>query len=79
MALFSRLTESPELVRKEIWTHVLAYNLIRTIIAQSAIKHGMQPRTLSFETKMEMLKGVSDNQVPFVGGPQSQERRHPDG
>lgn len=29
----------PELVRKEIWTHILAYNLIRTIIAQSARKH----------------------------------------
>ena len=28
--------KSPDLVRKEIWTHVLAYNLIRTIIAQAA-------------------------------------------
>ena len=25
--------KTPELVRKEIWTHVLAYNLIRTIMA----------------------------------------------
>jgi IS4 transposase len=25
--------KTPELVRKEIWTHILAYNLIRTIIA----------------------------------------------
>lgn len=24
------------IVRKEIWTHVLAYNFIRTIIAQAA-------------------------------------------
>lgn len=29
--------KTPELVRKEIWTHVLAYNLVRTIIAQAAI------------------------------------------
>jgi hypothetical protein len=28
--------KTPELVRKEIWTHILAYNLIRTIIAQAA-------------------------------------------
>ena len=26
--------ETPELVHKEIWTHVLAYNLIRTIVAK---------------------------------------------
>ena len=31
--------KTPELVRKEIWTHILAYNLIRTIIAQAANKH----------------------------------------
>ena len=28
--------KTPELVRKEIWTHVLAYNLIRTVMAQAA-------------------------------------------
>jgi IS4 transposase len=33
--------KTPELVRKEIWTHLLAYNLIRTIIAQP------QPNTAS--------------------------------
>ena len=33
---------TPELVRKEIWTHILAYNLIRTIIAQAATKHGVR-------------------------------------
>ena len=32
--------KTPELVRKEIWTHVLAYNLIRTVMAQAAAKHG---------------------------------------
>ncbi len=27
--------KTPELVRKELWTHILAYNLIRTILAQA--------------------------------------------
>ena len=31
--------KTPELVHKEIWTHILAYNLIRTIIAQAAATH----------------------------------------
>ena len=41
--------KSPELVRKELWTHILAYNLIRTILAQAAQKHDLQPRSLSFK------------------------------
>ena len=31
--------KTPELVRKEVWMHLLAYNLIRTIMAQAATKH----------------------------------------
>ena len=27
--------KTPELVRKEVWTHILAYNLIRTVMAQA--------------------------------------------
>ena len=38
--------KTPDLVRKEIWTHILAYNLIRTIIAQAAIKHDVDPRSI---------------------------------
>ena len=36
---------TPALVRKEVWTHILAYNLIRTIIAQAANAHCIEPRT----------------------------------
>jgi len=31
---------------QEHWTHILAYNLIRTIIAQAATKHHIEPRTI---------------------------------
>ena len=48
--------KTPELVRKEIWTHILAYNLIRTVIAQAAIKHGYDPRTISFKGAMQTLE-----------------------
>ena len=48
--------KTPELVRKEIWTHILAYNLIRTIIAQAASKHGLEPRSLSFKGAMQTLE-----------------------
>ena len=46
----------PELVRKELWTHILAYNLIRTIVAQAATKQGIEPRALSFKGAVQTLE-----------------------
>lgn len=48
--------KTPELVRKELWTHILAYNLIRTIIAQAAHKHGLEPRSISFKGAIQTLE-----------------------
>ena len=48
--------KTPELVRKELWTHILAYNLIRTIIAQAASKHGLEPRSISFKGAVQTLE-----------------------
>lgn len=47
---------TPELVHKEIWVHILAYNLIRTIMAQAADRHGVKPRTISFKGAMQTLE-----------------------
>ena len=48
--------KTPELVRKEIWTHILAYNLIRTIMAQAATKHDVLPRTISFKATIQTME-----------------------
>ena len=40
--------KSPSMVRKELWTTLLAYNLIRTTAAAAALLHGKQPRKISF-------------------------------
>jgi hypothetical protein len=48
--------KTPELVRKEIWTHLMAYNLIRTIIAQAAITHDIDPRSISFKGAIQTLE-----------------------
>jgi hypothetical protein len=48
--------KTPELVRKELWTHILAYNLIRTILAQAADKHQVEPRSLSFKGAIQTLE-----------------------
>jgi hypothetical protein len=40
--------KSPEMVRKEVWTTLLGYNLIRTTAAAAALLHDKQPRHISF-------------------------------
>ena len=47
--------KAPETVRKEVWAHVLAYNPIRTVMAQAAATHGMRPRSVSFKAAMQTL------------------------
>ena len=48
--------KTPELVRKEIWAHALAYNLIRTVMAQAAATHGLEPRSISFKGALQTLE-----------------------
>ena len=47
--------KSPQIVRKEVWAHLLAYNLIRAVIAQAAVKHNALPRSLSFKAALQTL------------------------
>src|SRR5262249_28979277 len=48
--------KTPGLVRKEIWTHVLAYNLIRTAMAQAAAREDVPPRSISFKATLQVLE-----------------------
>jgi len=48
--------KTPDLVRKEVWTHVLAYNLIRTVMAQAAVQQKIPPRSLSFKGTLQTLE-----------------------
>lgn len=48
--------KTPELVRKEVWAHILAYNLIRTVMAQAAARHDIEPRSVSFKGAMQTLE-----------------------
>ena len=48
--------KTPDLVRKEVWAHVLAYNLIRTVMAQAAAREGVPPRSISFKATLQVLE-----------------------
>jgi hypothetical protein len=47
--------KTPEMVRKEMWTCLLAYNLIRQTMLQSAQGSGISPRRLSFTAGMQAI------------------------
>jgi len=47
--------KTPEMVRREMWTCLLAYNLIRQTMLQAAQKTGVSPRTLSFTVAVQTI------------------------
>ena len=47
--------KTPEMVHKEVWAHVLAYNLIRTVMAQAAARHDVVPRAISFTGTLQTV------------------------
>lgn len=47
--------KSPEMVRREVWAHLLAYNLARKVLAQAALPGKTPPRQLSFAGAVQTL------------------------
>jgi len=45
--------KTPEMVRKEIWTCLLAYNLIRQTMLEAALASDLSPRQLSFTAALQ--------------------------
>ena len=60
--------KTPEMVRKEIGIHLLAYNFIRIIIAKACYEYGVNPWEISFKGSVQLLNEfipyfISSNQV----------------
>ncbi len=61
----------PEIVRKEIWAYLLAYNMIRAIMAQAAYHHDIEPRQISFKGTMQTInafRGYHGTDLPDLPG-----------
>ena len=50
--------KTPEMVRKEIWGHCLAYNLIRRTMASAAQRYDVKPRSLRFAGGLQTIAGA---------------------
>ena len=48
--------KTPGMVRKEVWAHLLAYNLVRGVMAEAASRHGVAPRRLSLQGARQTLE-----------------------
>ncbi len=53
--------KTPAMVRREIWVHWLAYNLIRKTMAQAALTHEKLPRQLSFAASLDAVVACWDH------------------
>lgn len=47
--------KTPNMVHKEIWTHVLAYNLLRTVMLVAASESNIEPRKVSFKAAKQVV------------------------
>jgi putative transposase len=52
--------KSPEMVHREIWTCLLAYNLIRQTMLEAALKSDCSPRELSFTAALQKIAAAWD-------------------
>jgi hypothetical protein len=51
--------KTPSMVRKEIWCHMLAWNLLRGVMAESAKRNGVMPRQLSVKGAMQAVESFT--------------------
>jgi len=50
--------KTPQMVQKEIWMHILAYNLVRAIMMQAAKNYGLLPRQISFKATCQAMHSI---------------------
>ena len=48
--------KTPALVRRELWAHLLGYNLVRKVMAEAASVRGLSPRQVSFAGAVQILE-----------------------
>lgn len=59
MAMEHLSCKSPDMVRKELEAHMLAYNLIRLLMCQSSAESNCKPRQLSFKAAVQSFNAFS--------------------
>uniref|UniRef100_UPI0012FEF294 IS4 family transposase n=1 Tax=Psychromonas sp. Urea-02u-13 TaxID=2058326 RepID=UPI0012FEF294 len=58
--------KSPDMCQKEIWIYLLANNLIRILMAQTAKKFNLNIRSISFKNALQIWNSVSAKFINFA-------------
>ncbi len=58
--------QTPELIEKEVWMQVLAYNLVRALMLEAAWTHGVDLQRLSFKGTVDTLRQWSPLFAPAM-------------
>jgi hypothetical protein len=59
--------KTPEMVRKEIWCHLLAYNLLRGTMTEAAKRSDVLPRQLSVKGTMQAVESFTPAMMAIDG------------
>lgn len=51
--------QSPEMVRKEVWAHLLAYNLLCGLMMKAALEAGLLPLQVSFKGTLQLVQAFA--------------------
>src|SRR6185437_1279636 len=59
---------TPEMVRKEVWAHLLAYNLVRRVMARAAREANVLAVQLSFKAAVQAVNAFAGVPWEAEGG-----------
>jgi hypothetical protein len=62
--------QSPFMLEKEIWAHILGYNLVRKVGAQVAAEQGVAPRSISFKAVRQAILAGWQQATQLQGSPE---------
>lgn len=63
---------SPEMIEREVWLHVIAYNLVRSLMQEAAILHRVNLARISFKGTLDTLRHFADAVHAATGQPRKQ-------
>ena len=52
-------SKTPDMIHKELWSGILAYNLLRGTMSESAKRSGVTPRQLSVKSAMQAVESFT--------------------
>lgn len=59
--------KTPEMIRKELWAHMLAYNLLRGVMVESAKRNAATPRQISVKGAMQAVESFTPAMMAIDG------------